>query len=145
MKQKHVLVTNTTDKDQTVLLVPTNQAIIISPGAGAIIDTYNKKHSYLYTSYARKGMKVTKVDDSYFDNAILDEADQKLINETESKLPEITPENASEEKIAEAVAVTEEVATEETPVVEDKPKRKKSSKKVSESSEEVSATTESGE
>lgn len=126
----NVLVTNTTNVDQTVIIIPENHAMVLSPDSGAIIDTYNKNHSYLYKSYMRKGLKVEVVDDSIFDNADL----TKLVDpDKKEDLLTSIDENAS--------VVTGEVKTEE-----EKPKRKskKSNKEVSESSEEVSAT-ESGE
>lgn len=136
---KNVLVTNTTNKDQNVIMVSTNTAMTISPGAACIVGEYNKKYSYLYKSYIRKGLSVTTVDDSLFDKIDLTKVDgvdslPVTTNETANDIHEFDPSN--EEKTS-----ADEVVTEEKP----KRKSRKSNKEVSEISEEVSATTESGE
>lgn len=130
---EHVLVVNTTDIDQTVIDIANNEARIVSPGAGCIIDKYTKDHSYLYKSYARKGLDVQIVDDSFFDNVKLDPpVDLEKVDITD-KPP-----------VAESIEEVTETITEDTDK-QPKKRSRKSSKNSSEISEEVSATSESGE
>ena len=54
-----IAIENTTNVEQAILNPSTNEAIICSPGGSVIIDEdYVKDHSYLYSSYIRKGLKV---------------------------------------------------------------------------------------
>lgn len=128
---KKVVVTNITNKDQTVINIPENKAVTISPGAGFVIDTYTSGHAYLYKSYQRKGLKVDYVDESFFNKTV----ELKSIPETKKDLDKIVKEQ--EEKV-----LTEVIADS----TEDKKfKRSRKSTKSSDNSEEVSAITESGE
>ena len=110
-----IAIENTTNVEQAILNPSTNEVIICSPGGSVIIDEdYVKDHSYLYSSYIRKGLKVVNCSSKKVELEVNKVEDNSVKNSVNSTTVVDEPEPIQPKRKRKSKSNSEEVISSES-------------------------------